>query len=124
MSSPKFVTCGTFAIDVDLNVTLAMIGAAITSRAPLTAEGQFRPPCTHGRLYPDRAEYFHSNIGAYASRKHFNSVDDWLRENIAPTWHLDHAAHLVIYQIAFRSRLPWPEEYLAFERFSNSSRDW
>src|SRR5204863_336614 len=48
--------------------------------------------------------------GPHASRKHFDAVDDRLREDIAPAGNLDDARHLVIHEIAFGASLALPKK--------------
>ena len=55
-------------------------------------------------------EHLHADIGPHTGGKQFDAIDDRLRENVAPTGHLQHTAHFVIDQVAFRPRLPRPEE--------------
>ena len=55
-------------------------------------------------------EHLHANVSPHAGREHLDPIDDRLRENIAPTGHLQHAAHLVIHQIPFGAGLSGPEE--------------
>ena len=56
------------------------------------------------------SEDLDADVGPHAGREHVDAVDNRLRKDVAPTGHLQHAAHFVIDQVAFWSGLSRPEE--------------
>ena len=108
---------GLFAVDVDLQIALSHdrrgdhVAGAVDR-----FQGRFdRLADTVDRVQV-LAEYLHPDVGAHAGREHFDAVDDRLREDVAPTGHLQHSPHFVIDQIALGSGLSRPEEDSAWRR--------
>src|SRR5262249_26808382 len=111
------VTRRSLAIDVDLHVSFAHNRCSDHVSCPIDWLQRGFNLFTHTvdgiEVGP---EYFHADIRTHTCGKHFDPVDDRLREDIAPPRHLHHAAHLVIHEIAFRPRLPRPEEDIVLKR--------
>ena len=88
-----------------------MIGAATTSRAPLSGLTAASISLqTRSIVVQVGAEDLDADVGAHAGREHLDAVDDRLREDVAPAGHLQDAAHLVVDQVALRPALSRPEE--------------
>src|SRR5206468_3834377 len=60
---------------------------------------------------------FYADIRPDAGREHLDAVDDRLREDVAPTGHLEDATELVVDEVAARTALPRQEEDAFRERF-------
>ena len=69
------------------------------------------------------AEDFDADVGAHAGREHFDAVDDGLGEDVAPAGHLQHAAHLVVDQVALGAGLRGQRKTCSLNGFSSSSRN-
>ncbi len=57
-----------------------------------------------------RPKYLHPNIGPHAGRKHFDAIDNWLREDITPARDLQNSSHFVVHQVSLGARLALPQE--------------
>ena len=110
------VAGGSLAVDVDLHIALAhdRRGDHVACSVDGLEHGFDLLAHAVDRIQIG-TEYFHADIGAYAGRKHFDAVDDRLRENVAPAGNLQYAAHFIVDKIALRARLARPEEDVVFE---------
>jgi len=57
-----------------------------------------------------RPKYLHPNISSHAGREHFDPIDDWLREDIAPPRDLQDSSHFVVHQISLGTCFTLPKE--------------
>ena len=88
-----------------------MMGAAITSRAPLIG---FRAASislqTRSIVSKSGPNTLTPMSVRTPGREHLDAIDDRLRKNVAPAGHLQHAPHFVVDQVALGAGLPRPEE--------------
>ena len=105
------VAGGLFSVDVNLQIPLAHDGGGNhVTRAVDRFQGRFDRLADLVDRVQVFAEHLHADVGAHARGKHFDAIDDRLREDVAPAGHLENPPHFVIDKVALRAGLPGPEE--------------